>query len=90
MAKVESPVKKTDTSQVQTSSKSVPQPLQTMSAESALIGEYTLYTVRSGDSLYTIAKQFAGVSDLEIRLLNNIKNTKGLMVGQKLKIPVKA
>jgi membrane-bound lytic murein transglycosylase D len=90
MAKVETPVVKAETSQIQTSNKIVPQPLQTMSAENALNGEYTLYTVRSGDSLYTIAKQFAGVSDLEIRLLNNIKNTKGLMVGQKLKIPVKA
>ena len=55
------------------------------------IGEqYTFYTVRQGDSLYTIAKQFAGVSDTEIKLLNNIKNAKGLTVGQKLKIPIKA
>ncbi len=52
--------------------------------------EFTFYTVRPGDSLYTIAKQFAGVSDLEIKLLNNIKNTRGLMIGQKLKIPIKA
>jgi len=52
--------------------------------------EYTYYTVRSGDSLYTIAKQFAGVSDTELKLLNNIKNAKGLVIGQKLKIPIKA
>ena len=52
--------------------------------------EYTYYIVRPGDSLYTIAKQFAGVSDSEIKLLNNIKNAKGLTIGQKLKIPVKA
>jgi membrane-bound lytic murein transglycosylase D len=53
-------------------------------------GEYTLYTVRRGDSLYTIAKQFSGVSDVEIKQLNNIKNAKSLMVGQQLKIPIKA
>ena len=52
--------------------------------------EYTYYIVRQGDSLYTIAKQFAGVSDTEIKLLNNIKNARGLVIGQKLKIPVKA
>ena len=90
MAKVEPPVAKTEISQMNTSSKIVPQPLQIISAESALNGEYTFYTVRRGDSLYTIARQFAGVSDIEIKLLNNIKNARGLMVGQKLKIPVKA
>ena len=51
--------------------------------------EYTYYTVRSGDSLYTIAKQFSGVSDREIIALNQIKNTRGLVPGQKLKIPKK-
>lgn len=90
MTKVEPTVVKTEVSRMQTSGKIVPQQLQTLSAESVLNAEYTLYTVRSGDSLYTIAKQFAGVSDLEIKLLNNIKNARSLMVGQKLKIPIKA
>jgi len=90
MAKVETKVVKTESSQIQTSSKAVPEQLQTNNNASTLNSEYTLYTVRNGDSLYTIAKQFAGVSDLEIKLLNNIKNSKSLMVGQKLKIPVKA
>jgi len=90
LAKVEPQVVTTKVSGMQTSDKIVPQQLQTISDGSALKGEYTLYTVRRGDSLYTIARQFVGVSDLEIKLLNNIKNAKSLMVGQKLKIPVKA
>lgn len=65
--------------------------LDPISAEKSLgSSQYTLYVVRSGDSLYTIAKQFSGVSDKEIKELNNIKNTKGLMIGQTLKIPIKA
>ena len=90
IAKVESTKVKPVASKSQAQSEVVPNQLQNINAQTALSGEYTLYTVRSGDSLYTIAKQFAGVSDLEIRILNNIKNAKGLMVGQKLKIPVKA
>ncbi len=65
-------------------------PNESITGPSTINEEYTYYTVRQGDSLYTIAKQFAGVSDTEIKLLNNIKNAKGLTVGQKLKIPVKA
>jgi membrane-bound lytic murein transglycosylase D len=71
---------------VQSSSK----PIESISGVNTLNDQYTYYTVRSGDSLYTIAKQFAGVSDTEIKLLNNIKNARGLVIGQKLKIPVKA
>jgi membrane-bound lytic murein transglycosylase D len=71
---------------VQSSSK----PIESISGVNTLNEQYTYYTVRSGDSLYTIAKQFAGVSDTEIKLLNNIKNARGLVIGQKLKIPVKA
>jgi membrane-bound lytic murein transglycosylase D len=65
-------------------------PTQLGSSTTASINDnYTYYTVRQGDSLYTIAKQFSGVSDVEIKKLNNIKDTKSLMIGQKLKIPVK-
>jgi membrane-bound lytic murein transglycosylase D len=51
--------------------------------------EYTYYTVRSGDSLYTIAKKFNGVSDADIMVLNQITDVNSLMPGQKLKIPKK-
>jgi len=74
----------------QTSSKFVPLKLQAISSEGAINTQFTMYTVRSGDSLFTIAKQFAGVSGLDIKLLNNIKNARSLVPGQKLKIPVKA
>ncbi len=50
---------------------------------------YTFYTVKNGDSLYTIAQKFDGVSDVEIRKLNQIKDVRSLIPGQKLKIPVK-
>lgn len=51
--------------------------------------EYTFYTVKNGDSLYTIAQKFDGVSDADIKVLNRIKDVRGLIPGQRLKIPVK-
>ena len=66
-----------------------PQQLANSASETAMKSNFTYYTVRQGDSLYTIAKQFSGVSDVEIKMLNNITNSRGLMVGQRLKIPVK-
>lgn len=51
--------------------------------------EYTYYTVRDGDSLDTIAKQFSGVSDSDIIAINQIKDANSLIPGQKLKIPKK-
>lgn len=68
----------------------VPPQLQSSITGNDINGNFTFYTVRRGDSLYTIAKQFAGVSDTEIKILNNIKNPHGLVVGQRLRIPVKA
>jgi membrane-bound lytic murein transglycosylase D len=64
-------------------------PIEVINGVNVMEGEYTYYTVRRGDSLYTIAKQFAGVSHTEIKMLNNIKDAKSLVVGQKLKIPIK-
>ena len=82
---------KTDVLKVEASKEIVQKPTESITGKnSKLAGEFTYYTVRPGDSLYTIAKQFAGVSDQEIKLLNNIKNAKSLVIGQKLKIPVKA
>ncbi len=46
------------------------------------------YVVKPGDNPEKIAKKF-GVSVKELLRVNNIKNPKRLMVGQKLKIPVK-
>jgi len=53
-------------------------------------GEYIIYTVQSGDSLFTIAKKFPGISDADLRAFNNIRNVRGLYPGQQLKIPKRA
>jgi membrane-bound lytic murein transglycosylase D len=52
--------------------------------------EYTLYIVQRGDSLYTIAQKFPGITDKEIRLYNKINNVKSLYPGQQIKIPKRA
>jgi membrane-bound lytic murein transglycosylase D len=45
-----------------------------------------IYTVKSGDSPYTIAKKYEGVSDNDILNWNGISDPSKLQVGQKLKI----
>ncbi len=52
--------------------------------------EYTLYTVQRGDSLYTIAQKFPGITDKEIRQFNKINNVRAIYPGQQIKIPKKA
>jgi membrane-bound lytic murein transglycosylase D len=52
--------------------------------------EYIIYTVQNGDSLFTIAKKFPGITDADLRAFNNIRNVRGLYPGQQLKIPKKA
>lgn len=44
------------------------------------------YTVKSGDTLIGIARQF-GVTTTAIAQLNNLTNTNNIRVGQVLKIP---
>ena len=51
-------------------------------------GDYTIYTVQKGDSLYKIANQF-GLSVDEIIDYNNLSST-NLDIGQKLLIPTKS
>jgi membrane-bound lytic murein transglycosylase D len=52
--------------------------------------EFEYYTVRNGDNIWNIAQKYSGISSDDIIKLNNISNEKGLVVGQKLKIPKKA
>ena len=52
--------------------------------------DFVYYTVRSGDNLWDIAKQYPGISAEDIKSLNNITNTRGLYPGQKLKIMKKS
>lgn len=49
-------------------------------------GKYVMYTVRSGDNFWTIAKKYPGVSNTDIMQLNGISDAGSLKVGQKLKI----
>lgn len=50
-------------------------------------GKYIIYTVRSGDSFYTIAKNYPGVSAQNIMDYNGIDSSK-IRPGMKIKIPV--
>ena len=49
-------------------------------------GKYDIYIVKEGDSLWTIAQKFKGVSADDIKKWNNIWSAKSLKPGTKLKI----
>ncbi|HPR31003.1 MAG TPA: LysM peptidoglycan-binding domain-containing protein [Prolixibacteraceae bacterium] len=51
---------------------------------------YIYHTVRKGDNLWEIARQYPGISAENIQKLNNITNTGSLYPGQKLKIKKKS
>lgn len=51
-------------------------------------GKYLYHIVRKGDTLWDIAKEYDGVTVDKIKSLNNIRNTKRLQPGQKIKIAV--
>ncbi len=51
-------------------------------------GKYLYHVVRKGDTLWDIAKEYDGVTVDKIKSLNNIKNTRRLVPGQKIKIAV--
>ena len=51
-------------------------------------GEYTTYTVKSGDSFYSIAQNYPGISAQNIMDFNGITSSK-LKPGMQIKIPVK-
>lgn len=52
--------------------------------------DYTMYTVKSGDTLWDIAKLYQGVTDTDIMRLNNITNAGSIKPGQKLRIKPKS
>jgi len=75
-----------------TTSKSVTKPNPAPAVKSAPAEQnsspYTLYTVKSGDTLYEIALKNK-VTWQEIAALNGINNQNALTVGSKIKIPKK-
>lgn len=59
----------------------------TKTASGASSGEYTVYVVKQGDTLYTIAKGYPGVSANDIMKYNGISSN--IKPGMKIKIPKK-
>lgn len=55
----------------------------------ALDSNYEYYTVRSGDTIWEIARRYAGISPDDILKLNNLSDNSKLSIGQKLKIKAK-
>jgi membrane-bound lytic murein transglycosylase D len=49
-------------------------------------GEYIIYVVKKGDSLWTIARKFPKVSTDDLKKWNNIWSAKSIKPGTKLKI----
>ena len=60
----------------------------TASSSATASGDYTTYTVKSGDSLYSIAKNYSGVSAQDIMNFNGMSNS-NIKPGMKIKIPKK-
>ena len=58
------------------------------SASASSSGDYSTYTVKSGDSLYSIAKNYSGVSAQDIMNFNGLSSSK-IQPGMKIKIPKK-
>ena len=60
----------------------------TSASTSSTSGEYTTYTIKSGDSFYSIAKNYPGVSAQDIMNFNGLSSSK-IKPGMKIKIPKK-
>jgi len=76
----------------QLNGKTVPSNSQSFTAASpqASDGEYIIYTVRYGDTIWDIVKMFDNVTTSEVLTLNNISDPGKIQVGQKLKIKKKS
>lgn len=72
------PRKSTSSTTTKKTTKQTKKPLPT--------GDYTTYTVKSGDSLWTISKKFSNVSVQNLKDWNDIWSVKSLKPGMKLKI----
>lgn len=53
-------------------------------------GKHIIYTVKSGDTLWDIARRYDGVTVEQIKKLNNLNSRSELKIGQKLKITASA
>lgn len=64
----------------------VENPQKNTQAEASENGDVIYYTVKSGDTLYDIAKKYKGVTVNELKRLNKIYNGRHLRVGDRIKI----
>ncbi len=71
-----------------TSSSSTAKPATTTKPVPSSNGEYVTYTVKSGDSFYSISKNYPGISAQNIMDFNGIESSK-LRPGMTIKIPLK-
>lgn len=55
-------------------------------AEQSVSEKLVYYTVQSGDTLWSIAEKYEGITVNQIREWNNIKAEEKLKVGQKIKV----
>lgn len=55
-----------------------------------LDNDFIYYKVKSGDTLWEIAKKYSGVTENDIKKLNNIQNARLIKTGQMLKIKKKS
>jgi len=60
-----------------------------VSSQPSTSGEYITYTVRSGDSLWEIARKYPGVSENDISRLNNMGSSSKIQPGQVIRIKPK-
>lgn len=65
------------------------QPLATTNGPGEIDGDYIIYTVRRGDSIWDIVKMFDNVTTTQVLTLNNITDPGKIKVGQVLKIKKK-
>src|SRR5450759_2482341 len=66
------------------------QPLATTNGPGEIDGDYIIYTVRKGDSIWDIVKMFDNVTATQVLSLNNLTDPSKIKVGQKLKIKKKS
>jgi membrane-bound lytic murein transglycosylase D len=72
--------------------KTVPSNTQTILAKAPVEsdGEFILYTVRNGDTIWDIVKMFDDVTATQVLSLNSISDPGKIQIGQKLKIKKKS
>ena len=57
------------------------------SAQSKSNGKYVYHTIQPGDTLFTIAQQYKGITVQMLKSANKISNARALRPGTKIKVP---